>query len=319
MNERDLAERFNQDVDRLLNAAGRTDAEPLPAEYRQALDVARRLASTDFSPESRSRLALRRRLLSRMDAREHLRKEKPMRTYPQLKLRRPLYLAISIALALLLAVTFLIPGGPAVAAYNISTNVKLIMLGAYSRAQQIEATVTGKPMPDDSWHVELFRDVGFAVGFGGGGPPGTNPEVRSVTTLEEAQEIAAFDIRVLKHLPEGYALREIKLAPVWTGPAALVFPSAPSVFLFYGGLEGDIVVVEQPVGTQSSDASSMAVGTFTSFMTNGTLEEVDFNGRTAAWADSRLLMWEEDGIGYTVGGSKVRSLEEVIRIAESLK
>src|SRR3990170_285772 len=116
MNERDLAERFNQDVDRLLKVAGRTDAEPLPAEYRQALDVARRLASTDFSPESRSRLALRRRLLSRMDAQENLRKEKPMRTYPQLRLRRPLYFAVSIALALLLAVTFLIPGGPAAAA-----------------------------------------------------------------------------------------------------------------------------------------------------------------------------------------------------------
>jgi hypothetical protein len=254
-----------------------------------------------------------------MDARENLRKEKPMRTYPQLRLRRPLLVAISLALVVFLVEMFLTPGGPAVAAYNVSTNVKLIVLGAYSTAQKVEAFVAGKPMPDDGWYIELFRDSGNGVAYGGNGLPGTNPEVRSVTTLEEAQEIAAFDIRVPEDLPEGYALREIKLAPVWTGPAALLFPSAPSAFLFYGGPEGDIVIVEQPVGPQPSGDPHVAVGVYTGFMTNGTLEEVDFNGRTAAWADSRLLMWEEDGIGYTVGGSKVRSLDEAMRIAESLR
>jgi hypothetical protein len=222
-------------------------------------------------------------------------------------------LAISIALALLLAVTFLIPGGPAVAAYNISTNAKLIMLGAYSRAQQIEATVTGKPMPDDGWHISLFK----GAGVGGNGPPGTNPEVRSVTTLEEAQELISFRIRITDDLPEGYALREAKVAPVWTGPGALLFPSNPGAYLFYGGPGADITIVQTPVGQIPSSDPHVAAGTFFTFGTNGPLEEVTFNEHTAAWA-TNVLSWEEDSIGFLVGGPEM-SLEEAVRIAESLK
>jgi hypothetical protein len=313
MNERDLADRFNQDVDRLLNESGRADSEPVPTEYRRTLDVARRLAATDFSPESHVRLPLRRRLLSRVDARETPRKERTMRTHPQLKLRRPLFIAISLALVVLLVEIFLTPGGPAVAAYNVSTNVKLIVLGTYSRAQQIEATVTGKPMPDDTWHITLFK----GAGVGGNGLPGTNPEVRSVTTLEEAQELVSFRIRLPEYLPEGYALREVKVAPVWTGPGALFFPSNPGAYLFYAGPGADIVISQMPVGPVPSGDPNVAVGVFSGFGTNGPLEEVTFDGHTAAWA-TNVLTWEAESIGYLVGGPEM-TLEQAIQIAESLK
>jgi hypothetical protein len=313
MNEQDLADRFSREVDGLLEKAGRTDAEPRPTEYRQALDLARRLSRTDFSAESRARQTLRSWLLSRVGVRENLRKEKPMRTYPQLKLRRPLYFAVGIALALLLAITFLIPGGPAAAAYNVSTNAKLIVLGTYSRAQQIEAFVTGKPMPDGTWNIRLFK----GVGVGGNGLPGTNPQVRSVTTLEAAQELVSFHLRVPDYLPEGYALREVKVAPVWTGPGASLFPSNPSAYMFYGGPGADIVIGQSPVGRMTSDDPNVAVGTFFTFGTNGPLEAVTFKGRPAAWAEP-VLNWEEEGVNYIVGGPDMR-LEEVLRIAESLK
>ena len=61
--ERDWADRFSHDVDDLLCEAGRTECEPLPAEYRQAVGMARTLATTDFSAESQTRQPLRRRLL----------------------------------------------------------------------------------------------------------------------------------------------------------------------------------------------------------------------------------------------------------------
>ena len=82
MNERDWADRFGHDVDSLLSEAGRTDSEPTPTEYRQALDLAHTLATTDFSAESRVRQALRRRLLNRVGEREgwQQRKEYAMRT-----------------------------------------------------------------------------------------------------------------------------------------------------------------------------------------------------------------------------------------------
>jgi hypothetical protein len=62
---------------------------------------------------------------------------------------------------------------------------------------------------------------------------------------------------------------------------------------------------------------NVAVGLTAGFLTNGTLEE-KVRGRTAAWADGRLLMWKEDGISFVVGGLKL-SLDEAKRIAESLR
>jgi hypothetical protein len=67
MNERDLAERFNQDVDRLLNGPG--GARRTLAEYRQA-PTWRAAPFNRLPSESCSRLALRRRLLSDGRARE---------------------------------------------------------------------------------------------------------------------------------------------------------------------------------------------------------------------------------------------------------
>ena len=313
MNEQDWADRFSRDVDGFLNEAGRADAEPTPTEYRQALDVARTLAATDWSGESRVRQSLRRRLLSQFDVREG-RKDATMKSHPPYGLRRRLLIGIGSALALLLVFAFLYPGGPTVFAQGVGNGAKLIVLGAYSKAQQIEAQVTGKPLPGDEWHIRVFP----GYGEGGNGLPGTNPTVGSVADLKEAQKIASFQIRTPGYLPEGYGLREIKLAPIWTGPGALLFPSAPNIYLFYGGPGSDIVVVQKPVGPQPGGPPGTAVGQFVSFATNGTLEEVDLDGRKAAWADGRLLMWEAVGISYLVGGPKL-SLDEAIRIAESLK
>ncbi len=313
MNEQEWADHFSRDVDGLLNEAGRADGEPTPTEYRQALNLARTLAATDLSGESQVRATLRRRLLSQFDAREG-RKDTTMKSHPYYGLRRRLLIAIGSALALLLIFASLYPGGPTVFAQGVGIGAKMIVLGAYSKVQQTEAWVTGKPAPDDGWDVTLFR----GYGEGGNGPPGTNPTVRSVTDLKEAQKIATFHIRTPGYLPEGYSLREIKLAPIWTGPGALLFPNAPNIYLFYGGPSSDIVVVQKPVGPQPGGPPGTAVGQFVGFVTNGTLEEVDLDGRKAAWADGRLLMWEADGISYLVGGAKL-SLDEAIRIAESLK
>jgi outer membrane protein assembly factor BamB len=67
MNKRDLADRFSNDVDVLLHEAGVTDPKPAAPEYDDMLDLARTLATTDFSHRSQIRRSLRRRLLSRID------------------------------------------------------------------------------------------------------------------------------------------------------------------------------------------------------------------------------------------------------------
>lgn len=316
MNERDWADRFSHDVDNLLNKSARIDFEPLPDDYRDALVLARTLATTDFSPASQVRHRLRRRLIEKLDSPAGLRSRRGpiVKPHPLHRLRRRLMVSIAGVLALLLAITLLYPGGPAVAAQRITDGVKIIVLGAYTTAQRIEAVITGQPLPDDTWQVSLFPHAGV----GGNGLPGTNPTVSSIEDFEEAQELTEFNIRVPGYLPEGYSLKEIKLAPIWTGVGALLFPSNPNAFLFYVGPGTDIVIVQQPVGPQPVGDLGLSVGQFISFVTDGTLVEVEINNHTAAWADDRLLMWEQGGVSYIVGGLNL-GLEEAIRIAVSLQ
>jgi hypothetical protein len=317
MDERDWADRFTCDVDGLLMEAGRMDPEPLPAEYRQALEMARALATIDFSVESRVRHALRSRLIDRAGARGGEKKGSPAPAFrPRRRGWRRLLMAVGGALALLLAMVFLYPGGPAVAAQSIGNGVKLVVLGAYSTARQVEAFVTGRPPPDldDGWHVSMF--VGHRAG--GNAPPGTYPTVESVASFEEAQRHIAFPLRAPDYLPPGYILSEIKLAPVLTGPGTLLFSSNPNAFLFYEGPGPDVVIVQQSVGPQPGGDPNIVVGQAVGLITDGTLVEVDLNGRTAVWADDCLLLWEEDGVSYEVGGLGL-SLDEAVRVAESLE
>ncbi len=315
MNEQDWADRFTEDVDRLLHGTSQMDVESSSAEYRQMLDLARTLAATDFSSESRVRVVFRRRWLDRVDTQEADKEPliRPYLLHPGVQ-RRRLWAAMCSALALLLVLTFFYPGGPTVAAQSIGNGARLIVLGAYSTAQKVEAYVTGQPLPEDSWHVQVFP----GYGVGGNGLPGTNPIVRSTADLQEAQKLTTFHIRTPGYLPAGYNLQEIKLAPIWTGAGAWVVAQNPNAFSFYRGPGPDIAIVQQPVGPEVSHDPNVAVGVIVGFLTNGTLEEVKVRGHTATWADDHLLMWEEDGISFVVSGPRL-TLDEAIHIAESLR
>ena len=316
MNEQDWADRFSHDMDSLLEKSGHIDLDPLPEDYRDALAMARTLTQTDFSHESLERRVIRNRLLSSIDSSITIVGEseyfiKPFRSN---KLRRHLLVSLAGALALLLVISFSFPGGPAVAAHNISNGVKIIVLGAYSTTQRIESFITGEPLPDNGWSISLFP----GAGVGGNGLPGTNPVVRTVHSYQNAQELATFSIQKPGYLPEGYALDEIKLAPIWTGAGAVLFKSSPNAFLFYRGPGPHIVIAQQPVGTQSVGETGVVVGQFIGFATNGTLVEVELNGHTAAWVDDRMLIWEQESLNYMVSGLSL-DLEEAIRIATSLQ
>ncbi len=64
MSELDWAERFSRDVDALVRGYEPDRAPAPPPDYRQALDLARTLATVNLAAESRSRQALRARLLA---------------------------------------------------------------------------------------------------------------------------------------------------------------------------------------------------------------------------------------------------------------
>jgi len=306
MNERDWADRFSRDVDSILNEAGRTHSEPMPTEYRQALDLARTLATTDFSAKSQVRQALRRRLLNQIDMREgwHRRKEFAMRTF--FRQRHPAVILASVVLAVLLVVTLAWPRALTAAAQGVYNVLQRIIVGPNTEVVQIEPQDEPHepgPGPLHTWTV--VTEIGA---FGTNVLPGVDPTVRSVTDFKEAQELTSFHLRAPAYLPEGYTLREIRLVP---GNAFLFYD-------FYDGAVHDIILVQTQVGLQPSDDPNVSVGVKAGWFTDGSLKEVDLDGRPAAWIDSHSLTWEADSVSYTVGGLDL-SLDEAIRIAESLK
>ncbi|SFG13213.1 hypothetical protein SAMN05660649_00807 [Desulfotomaculum arcticum] len=68
MNERELAERFSKDIDRIIqdNKAKITPAGPDREEYMKTIELARLLAETDFSDECKITRDLRQRLLDKI-------------------------------------------------------------------------------------------------------------------------------------------------------------------------------------------------------------------------------------------------------------
>jgi hypothetical protein len=211
--------------------------------------------------------------------------------------------AFAAILALVIAVSAVV-FVPSVRA-QVEDVIQRIALGAYSWAEQV-AQIGGESqaVPADVWIIDT--EIG---GFAGNAPPGVDPTVRSVTDLEEAQASTNFHLRTPTDLLEGYALREVKLAPIGGTHWA---------FLFYDGPGHDIIVVQMSVGPQPSDEPNTVAESVVGLVTDGTLEEIDFDGRPAVWSDGHGLMWEADGVSYTVGGLDL-SLEETLQIARSLR
>jgi hypothetical protein len=313
MNEHDWADRFTHDVDHLLATAGRSDTEPVSTDYRQALDLARHLATTDFSPESQMRRPLRRRLLNHVGAREGWRRRKESPQGASFPRRRPVFTLAAALLVAILVVTLAWPGVLAAAAQEIADFVRDLRLGEHTWIRQVSPEgAIPTPAPLMTPEVELRDDkwiVRTSIGnFAGDLLPGQ--DVLRLDTFDEAQAAATLlSLHQPGALPAGYALRETMVTPMdW-------------VFLFFDGPDGKIVLVQIPVYEQlverpanQVDITVVGVG----MLTDKPIEEVQLNGRPAGWIDGYGLMWEADGVSYTLGGVNL-SLETTTRIAESLE
>ena len=299
MKEEYWAEQFSAEVDGLVHETSQIPPALAPADYRDALQLAGVLAALDFSIESRQRAILRRRLVDEARRRQEAR----MTT---LKLRRRLALTtVGAALALTLMLALFYPGGIAAAARTLVTFIQSISLGPYTHAVQIApGDQSGQPVPEDVWIVRT--EIG---NFAGNAPPGVEPLVRSLSGLQEAQSLVNFPILSPVFLPEGYALREVKLAPIG---------ATHWVFLSYDGPGHDIILVQMPGGPQPSDNPHVMSGVFTGFLTDGTLEKAELDGQPAVWVDGHSLMWAVDNVTYEVGGLDL-TIDQAKQIARSLR
>jgi hypothetical protein len=213
-------------------------------------------------------------------------------------------LALAALAALIIAISTMI-FIPPVRAQVVDT-IQHIILGTHSWAKQVilQSKAESQPLPPDTWKIRT--EIG---NFCGNAPPGVDPAVHSLTSFEEAQAATGFHLKAPVHLPKGYALREIKLAPIGGTHWA---------FLLYGGPDHDIVIVQMPGGPQPSDEPNVMVSVGIGLITDGRLEEVDFDGHPAVWAGDHSLMWEADGISYLAGGFDL-NLAQTLQIARSLR
>lgn len=319
MHEKDLAERFSHDVDNLLQERERDDARPMSVEYRQNLDLARTLVTADFSDESVERESLRRRLLQQIDTRETWSGQKRCIMQPVFWKRHPVFTLLTVMFTLLLLASLVWPGAMEATAQEITEFVRSMQIGDFTSVHQVDpewtATHPQREPPEmpqivqsgDNWSVRT------AIGnFGGNVAPGQDATVHRFDSIVEAKTATLFDLRLPTHLPDGYAFREAIVAPVgW-------------VFLFYDGPDSDIILVEMLVHRlveEQADGHTVTVDTevvSAVTITDATIEEVELNGRPAAWIEGGGLIWEADGISYTLGGVNL-SLEETLHIAESLE
>jgi hypothetical protein len=315
MNERDIADRFSRDVDSLLSETGRAEIGPATAEYRRVLSLARSLATTDLSAESRVREALRRRLLSQVGVQEMWQPEKRGTPRNLSGRRRWAFGLVTILLAVLFAVALVWPDALAVAAQGIADLVQSLRLGPHTSARQIDpewaAAHPQDPLPatpevrydGDTWIVRT------SIGnFAGDLLPGSHTVLR-FDTLDEAQSAVGFHLDQLRSLPAGYLLREAMVTPDnW-------------LFQFYDGPHGELVLAQVQVYDhveQGPGQQIVATARHVGLLTDKPIEEVNIGSQPAGWVAGYGLLWEVDGLSLILGGPNL-ALEEAICLAESLE
>ena len=320
MSERNQADRFSHELDEILSGrkTGPTDAKECDER-----DIARMLADADFSGESRIRQALRNRLLHGIDARELNRirrrhqKETIMKAI-QNYVWRPLPAVTALAvLFAVIALPLIWPGALPAAASDVDGYVRSLVVGEHTTVKQAPMQPQGTPPPSTTNTPMWLIRTPFGA-CGGNVPEGADPTVHYYPSFDLAQEsVSGIEFKQPEYSPTGYLLVE-----------ALVTPSETLLLRYASFTAGDIVLVQNPVGTKSVPVTrspqgftSKSVVKGVSTSTDGPIRAITLNGKPAAWIEESMgqnsLTWEADSMSYTLGGIRL-SLDEAVKIAQSL-
>lgn len=212
--------------------------------------------------------------------------------------------------ALVLVAALIIAMVPSARADVLET-LRHITLGDSTEVRQIDPLPGELPPGEYPWQMPegtywiVKTDIGK---YGANVLPGEDNEVRSVASLDEAEALAGVRPLAPTELPDGYSLREVKVAPGrW-----------PTFFQFYAGPGPDIVIVQTGVGSAAGETADVTEVAVVSTVTDGIVEEVTFDGRPAAWIDGQVLKWEAGGLALDVGGFGL-DLSTAMAIGRSLQ
>ena len=309
MSERDLIDRFSNDVDQLLQNGMLTDAaDPKTDEYAGSLSIAQALSSIDFSQECKERYAIRQRLLAEIDTREswsHKAKENIfMNTlFQKHRVKSALSVIILVGFLGVLFANLIWPGSMAAAAQNAVSFVQRIWVGEYTSITPIDPNriieMEDGSLAMQSDYLDESETAGTEYQLGSGT---VTFEIRKFEDLPEAQAILPFELVQPNYLPESYVFSYVKVF----GDGYLA-----SANINYDGPGGDLLLSQRPVGGQSNQ--TVSIGLPDDYL----VESLQVNGQPATWAE-HVLLWEADGISYLLSSPGL-SATEAIRIAESVK
>lgn len=324
MNERDWADRFNTDVDTLLESRYiAPDAES--GDYQEMLALAQMLAADDTRSKSGAEQALRQRLIGRvteMNKRHHPDTKGSTMDIPvtrHLRLRR-LALGALALIACLTMSTLTLPPIRAVAQDLIYRIGNFVITNKPSDAEQYVATLqSGIPTPtvDPNW---VCTDC-------------PEPEVVGLLTVAQASEKADFPVYDPAYIPPGYRLqtRDVLFTTDTTTVSTDYYTELEPPLHEGEQLRGIIAVGQtrvrsgaQPWETGIGDVPVVEV---TVRNQQGVwLEQIPiypFQNRQGEWDYARWnqLIWAEAGYNFMVQTNMpadLLPLDELLRVAESL-
>ncbi len=306
------ARRFQEGLDEVLGAADPAPDQGFSEETdREMLEIAARLASTDFSEESGVRESLRAEVVHRSSS---VRRMAMFAWLGRIWGSGSLVLGPATAVLVMLVVMIAWPGAVAAAADGIEQFVRRLVLD--------ETTSVRQATDADRVSIPAFGEESAELEEGGtviwvakttvrerdsSDPPrGDRLETKTYTDPALAQADLDFRLRLPTELPEGYSLARIRVTPTgW----ALSHYEAPG---------GELVLAHVPQDAPDPGDAEVGFGTTVEVLTDDPITATTVNGGPAAWIEGQSLSWVEDGVTYTLGGGQF-TLAEAVRVAESLR
>jgi|GEM_PF-2156375 len=330
MNEETLVQKFNNDLDSILE--GRTPGkDEVSLEYSELINVASVLKQVNFDSTGQSKSRIRQQVLSRNQRYNQSNKEVFMNSI--FRMRRPALALGSAVTVAVIALSLAFPGTMTAMASSAAHNIgKILKIGNHSSVIQLddedtvfpalngEVEITMKSPNSETMVGEVTiseHGSGSVAGIAVISPDGetrvaakattdeysgeTKPplsEIIKYDSLSEAQKATSFNVLVPDYLPAGYSFKE-----------AQGYGSASDcIDLNYKGDGQDIILMQKLMNEQ----------TYVTYATNGSVEQVDINGAVGVWIESYSLVWERDGVNYSLY-CKDLNKDEAIKIARSIK
>lgn len=300
MSEYEKARIFNENLEVYIGEDSPIGAAAVSREEKQLLELASILKANDFTQEDGTRERIRRRVLNSGKEEVFQGRQKVFGFFGK---RHPGMVWGTLAATTVLTLAMIFPGTTVAVAKDVAARiVKTIQLSSnmiviemapeeVSRDEgkgEVTFTATEKEEGKTTETTVKVAKEGAVEQTG----------VISYSTLAKAQEETRFAIKTPDYLPQGYSFNR---AEGYEG-------SDEYIDLYFDGPGQEIILMQR----EMNEDTGFVLGT------DMPVEEIEVNGAKGAWTEPHTVMWEKDGVGYSLF-CKGFDKEEAIKIARSIK